>query len=290
MDRFDRVQVWNRLSQKETSVFMGVPTMYHHLISQYKSTNYIGQQNYADGVQNLRLTVCGSAACPTTVMNDWREISGQYLLERYGMTEIGMALSNPYKGERRPGSVGIPLDGVQCQISQDAQVQEIEGDVTDGWGELVVKGDGVFTEYWNRMKETQESFTKDGFFKTGDVAVVSGSPPYYRIVGRRSADIIKSGGYKVSALEIESVLLQHPSIIECVVVGLPDVVYGERIAVLAVCKDETRPITLQEIMVFCQDFLPMYKIPRVLVVTDSIPRNSMGKVNKKQIVQQFNWV
>eukprot|EP01023_Acetabularia_acetabulum_P018390 TRINITY_DN19289_c0_g1_i1.p2 TRINITY_DN19289_c0_g1~~TRINITY_DN19289_c0_g1_i1.p2 ORF type:complete len:201 (-),score=34.73 TRINITY_DN19289_c0_g1_i1:428-1030(-) len=200
------------------------------------------------------------------------------------MTEIGMALSNPYKGEKRPGSVGLPLLGVDCYIQEDSESSEA------GWGELMVKSDAIFKEYWNRPQETADSLTSDGYFKTGDVAVVDGDPPYYKIVGRRSADIIKTGGYKVSALEIESVILQNPLVLECVILGIPDEKYGEKIGALVVCRDSQYAVTLDELQYYCRDFLPSYKIPRVMLVTRQIPRNAMGKVNKKEILQKFQWV
>src|SRR5207244_9270208 len=141
----------------------------------------------------------------------WRAITGHTLLERYGMTEIGMALSNPLHGQRRPGYVGSPLPGVDVQIVD---------------GELEVRGPGVFLEYWRRPDETARAF-RDGWFRTGDVAIATAGA--YRLLGRTSTDIIKTGGYKVSALEIEEVIREHPAIADCAIVAVPDLEWGERV-------------------------------------------------------------
>src|SRR5690606_9800180 len=165
------------------------------------------------GVRRVRLMMSGSAALPVRTLERWREITGHTLLERYGMTEIGMALSNPLRGERRPGCVGAPLPGVDVRIVDEAGTPVAQGVP----GELEVRGPCVFLEYWQRPEETAAAF-RDGWFRTGDVAVVEQGA--YRLLGRTSVDIIKTGGFKVSALEIEEVLRLHPAIQECAVVGV----------------------------------------------------------------------
>ena len=150
----------------------------------------------------------GSAALPRTMLDRWKEITGHVLLERYGMTEVGMALSNPLHGERRPGFVGQPLPGVSARLVD---------------GELQLKGAGVFSEYWRQPDSTRDAFV-DGWFRTGDAAVIEDGA--FRLLGRSSVDILKSGGHKISALEIEEVLRTHPAIAECVVVGVEDVGMG----------------------------------------------------------------
>ena len=165
----------------------------------------------------------GSAALPVQTLERWREITGHTLLERYGMTEIGMALSNPLDGERRPGFVGTPLPGVDVRL-----VDESGRVVPDGTpGELEVRGPTVFREYWQRPDETRAAF-RDGWFRTGDMAVLEDGS--YRLLGRTSVDIIKTGGFKVSALEIEEMLRTHPAIAECAVVGIADEEWGERVS------------------------------------------------------------
>ncbi|KAJ7380360.1 Acyl-CoA synthetase member 3, mitochondrial [Desmophyllum pertusum] len=185
--------------------------------------------------------VSGSAALPEPVMRRWQEITGHTLLERYGMTEIGMALSNPLHGPRLPGCVGTPLPGTEVRIvSQNMDGKsELKGmnmasSVCLGKegqeGELQVRGTSVFKCYWNKPEATAETFTEDGWLKTGDTAAYKDG--VYRILGRTSVDIIKSGGYKISALEVERHLLSHDDITDCAVLGKPDPVWGERVAAI----------------------------------------------------------
>jgi len=206
--------------------------------------------------------VSGSMALPDSVFHKWKAISGHTLLERYGMTEIGMALSNPYNGARRPGYVGHPLPGVECKVSES--------------GELLIKGPSVFSEYWNRPEATNESFDSEGFFKTGDIVEIATNGDY-KICGRSSVDIIKSAGYKISALDIERELLEHPSIAECAVVGVPDSVFGQVIGAIVTCKvGET--LTFKQLEDFCHTRLAKYKTVRKMVVVDSIPKcNGKGE-------------
>ena len=265
---------------------MGVPTMYTHLLSSYGEKEAAEKLLLQEAAQRMRLFVCGSSACPISIMKQWRDVSGHWLLERYGMTEIGMALSNPLhvisstslthltllQGERRPGYVGAPLSGVSVKVTS-----------TDGaFGELCVKGPTVFSEYWGNAEATAEAFDTDGYFKTGDMVIEEGDPPYYRMMGRLSADIIKSGGYKLSAIEIENALLEHPAVRECSVLGMPDDVYGEIIvAVIRLCEND-HPSD-EDLLQFCRGRLAKYKLPRRLIRLDTIPRNALGKVNKNEL-------
>jgi malonyl-CoA/methylmalonyl-CoA synthetase len=207
-------------------------------------------------------------------------LTGQKLLERYGMTEIGMALSNPFHGERRPGSVGqaLPLVDVRL-VSEKGDPVTAEGDP----GEIQVRGPGVFDEYWNKPEVTAESFD-NGWFRTGDMAVLETN--YYRIMGRLSVDIIKSGGYKLSALEIEATLLQHPDIRECAVIGVADDTWGEAVAAAVVLEDG-KTLDLENLRSWCRDKLSNYKIPQRLLIVESLPRNAMGKVTKPAIKDLF---
>ena len=224
--------------------------------------------------------VSGSAALPAGVHRRWEEITGQRLLERYGMTEIGMALSNPYEGERRPGAVGIPLPGVAVRLKND------EGRVVtseDEPGEIQIGGPAVFLEYWNRPEITAESFD-DGWFRTGDIAVREKG--YYRIMGRSSVDIIKSGGYKLSALEIETVLLDHPAIAECAVLGVEDATWGESVAA-AIVTAKGSALDAGELRAWCKERMSPYKIPRLIHFIEILPRNAMGKVTKPEVKKIF---
>jgi malonyl-CoA/methylmalonyl-CoA synthetase len=277
--RFDTEAVWDRLASGEVTVFTAVPTIYHRLIASWDAAPPSEQQRRADGVRRLRLMMSGSAALPVQTLERWREISGHTLLERYGMTEIGMALSNPLDGERRPGFVGTPLPGVEVRV-----VDETGAAVEDGTaGELEVRGPSVFREYWQRPDETTAAF-RDGWFRTGDVAVVEQGS--YRLLGRTSVDIIKTGGFKVSALEIEEVLRLHPAIQECAVVGIGDTEWGERVSAAV----ELRPgacLSLPDLQEWARERLAPYKIPRALKPVPALPRNAMGKVTKPEVAGLF---
>jgi malonyl-CoA/methylmalonyl-CoA synthetase len=216
--------------------------------------------------------VSGSAALPVSTVERWREISGHTLLERYGMTEIGMALSNSLHGERVPGSVGRPLPGVEVRLVSDSGEPVVAGNA----GEIEVRGPGVFQEYWSNPEATREAF-RDGWFRTGDTAVLEDG--VYRILGRTSIDILKTGGHKVSALEIEETLRQHPAIDECAVVGVPDAEWGERVAAVVVAA-EGCTLDLPSLRAWGREFLTAHKLPSQLVLLDALPRNAMGKVTK----------
>jgi malonyl-CoA/methylmalonyl-CoA synthetase len=223
--------------------------------------------------------VSGSAALPVSTLERWEEITGQRLLERYGMTEIGMGLSNPLHGERVAGSVGSPLPSVQARL-----VGEDGDPVSDGApGEIEVAGPGVFREYWGKPDATEAGF-REGWFRTGDVAILEDGR--YRILGRQSVDIIKTGGYKVSALEVESALLQHDEISECAVVGVADEEWGERVAAVIVTAAEGE-LTLAALREWGKTRLAVYKVPSLLRVQEGLPRNVMGKVQKPAVRALF---
>jgi len=277
---FDVDSILRRVAAGAYSVFMAVPTIYVKLIQALEAFPQDQRAWILDGFDKMRLMVSGSAALPASVHEQWTSLTGQQLLERYGMTEIGMALSNPYEGERRPGAVGQPLPGVQIRLkSEQGHLVNAEEEP----GEIQVRGPSVFLEYWNRPDETATSF-EDGWFLTGDVAVLEDG--YYRILGRSSVDIIKSGGYKLSALEIEAALLDHPAIRECAVVGLPDDTWGEVVVAVAVLADGEQ-LGLESLKTWCQDRLSNYKIPRQLRTVDALPRNAMGKITKPAVRELF---
>jgi malonyl-CoA/methylmalonyl-CoA synthetase len=274
LGRFDATRVFDLLDREPFTVFMAVPTIYAKLVGAWESADPGTQQRWSAACARLRLMVSGSAALPVPVLERWRSISGHTLLERYGMTEIGMALTNPLHGERRAGYVGGPVPGMDVRVVDETEVVMIGGGVV---GELQVRGGNVFREYWNRPAETAASFTSDHWFRTGDqVAYEHGA---YRITGRLSTDIIKSGGYKISALEIENVLAAHPGIAEVCVVGVPDDVWGERIAAAVVLRPGAT-LTLDELRTWAKSEMAAYKLPTLLRCVDSLPRNVMGKVQK----------
>eukprot|EP00955_Chlamydomonas_euryale_P116263 366406-Chlamydomonas_euryale.AAC.26 len=279
------------------NIFMGVPTMYSYLLSHYDARMSDAERVAAQAAAAaLRLTVSGSSACPVPVQERWRSLTGAYLLERYGMTEIGMALSNPYAGAPRvPGAVGLPLPGVSVRIADDS--------------ELLVRGDNVFKEYWGREAATAEAFTPDGWFRTGDSADVltvaaedgngsssadanngangASTAEYYRILGRTSVDIIKSAGYKLSALMIESAIMEHPGVSEVAVLGVPDDTYGEVVTALVGRQPSHPELGQRELTGFCRERLASYQCPKRWHFVDKLPRNAMGKLNKKELLKQY---
>ena len=279
LPKFVASEVWQRIRSGDLSLFMGVPTMYYQLIHHWEESSDEEQTLMSDSASKLRLMVSGSAALPVSVMEKWYKITSHMLLERYGMTEIGMGLSNPYKGERRPGHVGQPLPGVEL-ILVDSEANEVsEGNP----GEILIKGPSVFEEYWNKPEATSDAFTREGFFKTGDMAVLNDGS--YKILGRNSVDIIKSGGYKISALEIEDVLRKHADINDCAVVGIPNEEWGEIVAAGLITNKES--LDVEDLTVWLKEYLPAYKIPRKFLMLKELPRNVLGKVTKNSLKSQF---
>ena len=278
---FDAVAILDQVAKKRYSVFMAVPTIYVKLIQLLQTMQGQQRQQIVQGFAGMRLMVSGSAALPASVHHEWTNLTGQALLERYGMTEIGMALSNPYAGERRPGAVGQPLPNVKIQLKSEAgEIVQTEGTA----GEIQVKGPCVFLEYWNKPEATTDSFDDD-WFRTGDIAVIESG--YFRIMGRQSVDIIKSGGYKLSALEIESVLLDHDKIEQCAVVGVADKTWGEAVAVACVLQPDSE-LDLKELKYWCHDRMSKYKIPKQLKIVEQLPRNAMGKIQKPAVAGMFS--
>ena len=263
LPQFETEPAWERLASGEITVFSAVPTIYRRLIQSFDAAPPEVQRARAAGCRRVRLMMSGSAALPVRTLERWRTISGHTLLERYGMTETGMILSNPLHGVRRPGLVGTPLPGVEVRLVE---------------GEIEVRGPGVFREYWRRPDETRDAF-HDGWFRTGDVAVLEDGS--YRLLGRSSVDIIKTGGYKVSALEIEEVIREHPLVSDCAVTGVPDDDWGERVSVDVELRAGAE-LTLEELREWMKDRLAPYKAPKELRPVQALPRNAMGKVVKKR--------
>jgi malonyl-CoA/methylmalonyl-CoA synthetase len=192
------------------------------------------------------------------------------------MTEIGMALSNPYEGRRVPGSVGTPLPGVETRLVDDNDQPLPEGVP----GEIQVRGPNVFNEYWERPDDTNAAFTDDGWFRTGDTAVIDNGR--YRILGRSSVDILKTGGEKVSALEIEEALLGHEAVSEVAVVGVDDAEWGQRVVAVVVTSDQ---VEADELRRWVKEQLAPHKVPKEFHFTDSLPRNALGKTMKPEVVR-----
>jgi len=276
---FEAERVWSRIAAGDLTLFMAVPTIYAKLIAAWEAAAPERRRAWSAGCARMRLMVSGSAALPVQRLERWREISGHVLLERYGMTEIGMALSNPLRGERRPGFVGVPLPGVDVRLVDETGQAAAAGTP----GEIEVRGGTVFLEYWRRPEATAAAF-RDGWFRTGDVAVVEGGA--YRILGRSSVDIIKTGGYKVSALEVEEVLRTHPAIADCAVVGVEDPDWGERVCAAVEPRGDAE-LSLAALQLWAKERLAPYKVPRALRRVAALPRNAMGKVTKPEVAKLF---
>jgi len=276
---FEATVVWDRIAGGSLTLFMAVPTIYTKLIAAWDAASPGRRAALSAACSGLRLMVSGSAALPVSTLQRWKEISGHTLLERYGMTEIGMALSNPLRGERVPGSVGTPLPSVEVRL-----IGENGEPVAAGMpGEIEVSGPSVFAEYWGKPDATREAF-RDGWFRTGDTAVIEDCR--YRILGRTNIDILKTGGHKVSALEIEETLRRHPAIAECAVVGVPDPEWGERVAA-AVVLSGGNVLDLASLRTWAKEMLATHKVPSRLLVVDALPRSAMGKVMKPALVNWF---
>ncbi|MCH2022652.1 MAG: acyl-CoA synthetase [Saprospiraceae bacterium] len=278
--KFDAGKLWNLFTMGKINLFMAVPTIYFKLIDYWVNASAEKQSQLSDAISSFRLMVSGSAALPVPVLEKWRQISGHTLLERYGMTEIGMAISNPFEGERRPGHIGQALPGVNIRLWNEDGIVEDENIA----GEIQIKGPNVFLEYWEKPEATKQSFTNDGWFKSGDIALLSNG--YYKILGRDSVDIIKSGGYKISALEIEDVIRKHPSINDCAVVGIPNDEWGEIVsACLVIAKN--KKVDIEEINSWLKKQIAPYKLPRKYIFLKELPRNVLGKVTKNKLKNQF---
>jgi len=281
MPQFDAAEVLARFrSAPHLSVFMGVPTMYAKLAQAAEALPESEREQLRSALSAFRVLISGSAALPVSLLARFEALSGHVLLERYGMTELGMALGNPLRAERRPGTVGVPFPDVEARIVDESGQALPEG----SQGELQLRGPNVFAGYFGKPEATRAAFTEDGFFRTGDVAVVERG--YYRLLGRASVDIIKSGGFKISALEIEETLREHPAIAEVAVVGLPDPEWGERVAA-AVVLHAQQQLTLEQLREFGKERLATYKVPSRLFCLPALPRNVMGKVEKPALVAQL---
>ena len=276
---FEADRVWDSFA--ESSVFMGVPTMYVKLVEAFQAADEAKRARWSAGAKQLRLATSGSAALSASVHRAFAEATGVTILERYGMTEIGMALSNPYDGERVPGSVGLELPGVSIDIVP------LEGEAAltavDEPGELRVRSPQLFSGYLGDRTATEAAYDDQGRFKTGDVGLRD-ARGYIRLLGRASSDILKSGGYKLSALEIEEVLREHPAIAEIAVIGVPDETWGDRVCACAVLR-AGQSLDLESLRTWCKERMATYKVPRELRVIEALPRNPMGKVQKKLLAR-----
>jgi malonyl-CoA/methylmalonyl-CoA synthetase len=271
--RFEVGDVFDALMRGEPTQFFGVPTMYGRLIAEAEAR---GQRPAP-----IRLYVSGSAPLSVQAFNDFERLFGERILERYGMTETVMNLTNPYDGERRPGTVGVPFPGQEARIVDVVSRDPIEDERP---GEIQVRGPHVFAGYWQNEAETALSFDADGWFSTGDLGWRS-ADGYYTISGR-ARELIISGGFNIYPREVEEVLLTHPGIGDVAVLGMPDPDLGEQV-VAAIEAAPGMPPSEAEVVEFCRDQLASYKKPRQVVFVTSLPRNALGKVQKHILREQL---
>jgi malonyl-CoA/methylmalonyl-CoA synthetase len=289
LPQFDAERIWESLA--EATLFMGVPTMYTKLFAAFDAADERTRTRWSGNASRLRLATSGSAALPVTLGERWRAIAGAYPLERFGMTEIGVGMSNPLAGPRKPGMVGLPIETVETRIALDpasARAQGARDEEEATSGELWIRGPGVFAGYWKREEATAAAFVHDAgghWFKTGDT-VTRDTDGYFKILGRTSVDILKSGGYKLSALEIEEVLREHASVAEVAVVGVPDETWGERV-IACVVPRAGHACDEAVLRSFAKERLASYKVPKEVIGMNDLPRNAVGKVVKPELVKRL---
>jgi malonyl-CoA/methylmalonyl-CoA synthetase len=275
LGRFSTEGVARELNDGATMVF-GVPTMYHRIAETLPDNPEL-----AKSLSRARLLVSGSAALPVHDHERITSATGRRIIERYGMTETLMNTSVRADGEPRAGTVGVPLPGVELRlVEEDGTLLPV--DDGESVGEIQVRGPNLFTEYLNRPDATAAAFTADGWFRTGDMAVRD-PDGYVRIVGRKATDLIKSGGYKIGAGEIENALLEHPGVREAAVTGEPDPDLGERVVAWIVPTDPQSPPELAELADHVASRLAPHKRPRVVHLLSALPRNDMGKILKRAL-------
>ncbi len=261
LPQFEPQVIFDAIKVHQATLFFGVPTMYHRLVADLRVSE----------LEALRLCISGSAALPAELHKKFEAITGQRIVERYGMTETAMLVSNPVEAERRPGTVGVPLPGVEVRLQ--GQPAEIE-----------VRGPNVFSGYWERPEANQDAFTEDHWFRTGDLGEID-EAGYLRIVGR-AKELIISGGYNVYPREVEDALCLHPEISEAAVVGASSSEWGEQVEAYLVCS---RKIEVQETKAFLSEHLASYKSPRALYWVEALPRNALGKVQKHRLREGQVW-
>ena len=273
MPAFDAEAALKLLRSRRFTVFMGVPTMHRRLYQ-------VAGDRRID-LSHMRLMTSGSDRLPDDLFFGYQRTFNVTLLERYGMTETGMNLSNPLEGERRVGSVGLPLPGVEARIVDPASEQPLpDGQV----GEVQIKGAHVFKGYWRQPEKTAEAFTPDGWLRTGDMGMRE-ADGYFTLKGR-AKDLIITGGLNVYPPEVELVLMEHPAVAACAVIGCQDDEWGEQVVALIIPRDGAS-LDADELCAYCREQLAHYKAPRRVIQVDEFPRNALGKVQKAKLREAF---
>jgi len=270
-EKFDSHKVLTSIGTQDATLFMGVPAMYGEFLKIEDPGAY--------DMGSMRLFISGSAPLPTTVFSAFRDRFGFEILERYGTTETIMNTSNPCSGERKPGSVGQPLPGIEVRIDQGKASGEAGGTETEEAGEILVRGPNVFQGYINLPEVTSAAFEGE-WFRTGDLGRFDEDG--YLTISGRAKELIISGGYNIYPREVEEVLASHPAVREAAVVGMPDEKFGEGVLAAVVLHGENAPGE-EELIAYCKSRLASYKKPRCVIFLDALPRNAMGKVDKLKI-------
>ncbi|MBK6695679.1 MAG: AMP-binding protein [Myxococcales bacterium] len=286
LPRFDARVVWDSFAQ--VSVFMGVPAMYTRLVEAFHAADGATQTRWREGARGLRLATSGSAALPVPVADAWEAIAGSIPLERFGMTEIGVGLTNPLAPEeRRRGFCGVPLPTVEARVVDDAGVDS-------DTGELWIRGPSVFGGYFGREEENRKAFVADPlggapWFRTGDTVLRdTAAGGAFRVLGRTSVDILKSGGYKLSALEIEGIILELGAVAAVAVVGVPDPRWGERVvACIVPAEGRESECDANTVREHVKHKLAPYKCPKDVILLAELPRNALGKVVKPELIRRL---
>ena len=269
MREFDARKTLQTLVERRCTVFMAVPTIHQRLLDVPDAKNF--------DLSHIRLITSGSDRLPDEVFTGFQQSFGHTLLERYGMTETGMNCSNPLHGERRIGSVGLPLPGVDVRIvNSETEEPLLDGEI----GDVQLRGPNIFKGYWRQPDKTSASFSADGWFRSGDLGFRE-KDGYITLFGR-SKDLIISGGLNIYPPEVERVLVEHPAVNACAVIGCLDKEWGEKVtAVVVLSRGES--VTSEELIAFCRERLAAYKSPKSVVFRDDLPRNAMGKVQKAEL-------
>ena len=269
MREFDAQRTLQMLASGQCTVFMAVPTIHQRLLDVPEASQF--------DLSRVRLITSGSDRLPDEIFTGFQETFHYTLLERYGMTETGMNCSNPLKGERRLGSVGLPLSGVEVRVVNPEHDELLpDGEI----GEVQLRGPNVFKGYWKQPQKTAEAFTADGWFRTGDLGFRE--PDGYLTLCGRSKDLIISGGLNIYPPEVERVLAEHPSVAACAVIGCPDREWGERVTAVVVLH-AGESVSGAGLIAFCRERLAPYKSPKSVVFKEELPRNAMGKVQKAEL-------
>ena len=264
--RFDAARALDRLAAGEATMFFGVPTLYVRLIDELK------KRSPRPDLSRVRLFASGSAPLAAEVFDEFEALTGQRILERYGMTETGMLLSNPLRGRRIAGTVGRPLPGVEMRIDQ---------------GEVQVRGPNLFSGYWRAPEKTAESFAEGVWFRTGDLGEIDPESGHLRLLGR-SSELILSGGFNVYPREVEEVLLAAPGVLEAAVVGIPHSEFGQSPVAFLVVEPGSSATDASALAAHCRVQLAAFKCPRRFEFVDALPRNAMGKIEKKKLAAGYN--